>query len=569
MKKGQLLSLVLLFLTYFNAFSVTNSSLPYESLINEYRQLTPTSSRCKLFPYGRTDCGQPLQLFVIDHNSVFNPVRLHELGYIIVFINNGIHPGEPDGMDASLEFCKEILHNNKYYALTEKIVFCVIPAFNIDGALKRSCCSRVNQNGPEEYGFRGNDKNLDLNRDFMKQDSRNTSTLITILHQWNPDVFIDTHVSDGADYQYTMTLISSQHDKMSSVAGEFMKHKLTPEIFSRMASVKDEITTYVNTLDNAEVPDSGIVGFLETPRFASGYTSLFNTFAFITESHMLKPFDQRKKSTLHILECISETAFKYKDEILNIRKSASDADFKASYAYFNYKCDTGSFEKINFKGYTAVSEKSKITTHDRIRYDHAKPFVKPIPFFDHYFPTDSVRIPEFIYIPQAWEPIVKILDNNGVKFSRSQEDSTATVTAFVIDDYKTSPEPYEGHYVHSSIHCHTVTQTIKIRKGDIIIFPRQNSIRYLMEALTPFAGDSFFAWGFFDSILQQKEWFSDYVFEDLAEQILAENPELKKEYENWLSTHSGEDAYSQLYYIYKHSKYFEPEYRVYPVRFGY
>jgi hypothetical protein len=31
--------------------------------------------------------------------------------------------------------------------------------------LNRNSTSRTNQNGPEEYGFRGNARNFDLNRD--------------------------------------------------------------------------------------------------------------------------------------------------------------------------------------------------------------------------------------------------------------------------------------------------------------------------------------------------------------------------------------------------------------------
>lgn len=549
--------------------SQENRSLPYPQLLKEYENLTKQYSWCKLIPYGKTDCGLPLQLFVISRNGIFDPARLHELGYTIVFINNGIHPGEPDGMDASLDFARQTLNDNDKSPLIKKLVYCILPAFNIDGTLRRNNFSRVNQNGPEEYGFRGNDRNLDLNRDFMKMDSQNTLSLISILRKWNPDVFIDTHVSDGADYQYTMTLISTQHDKMNQLTGSFIKKTFTPEIFESMKKKKDAISPYVETFHDSEIPDSGLTAFMETPRFVSGYLSLFNCFAFISESHMLKPFDQRKASTLRIIQSICEISYKHSDEIRELRKRALDADLAASSFYYNWKLDESQKEMISFNGYKAIFEKSAITTHDRLRYDRSQPYTKEIPFYDHFMATDSLPIPKFIYLPQAWENIGRMLEVNHIRITRVREDSSVSAQQFYIEDMKTVSNPYEGHYLHYDIKKRMTTNTILMRKGDFIIDTRQEGIRFIMEALVPDANDSYFAWGFFDSILQQKEWFSAYIFEDLAKQILAENVELNKSYHEWLLTHADEDSYSQLYYIYSHSKYFEKSYRLFPCGFIY
>jgi hypothetical protein len=172
-------------------------------------------------------------------------------------------------------------------------------------------------------------------------------------------------------------------------------------------------------------------------------------------------------------------------------------------------------------------------------------------------------------MPQAWENIGRMLEVHRVQVIRLKEDTTVTALQFYINDFKTTSNPYEGHYLHSNISLSPVTHSITMHKGDYLIDTRQPSIRLIMEALTPNAIDSYFAWGFFDSILQQKEWFSAYVFEDLAKQILAENPELNKSYHTWLLTHRDEDSYSQLYYIYTNSKYFEKSYRLYPFAFIY
>ena len=85
-----------------------------------------------------------------------------------------------------------------------------IPVYNVDGALSRQDTSRVNQNGPEAFGFRGNARHLDLNRDFIKADSLNARTFAQVFTRWDPDVMVDTHTSNGADYQHVVTLIATQ-----------------------------------------------------------------------------------------------------------------------------------------------------------------------------------------------------------------------------------------------------------------------------------------------------------------------------------------------------------------------
>lgn len=548
---------------------ITNHSLTYDELIAEYQRLDKQFESASLIPYGKTDCGESLQLFVISANGINQPKQIHEQNKIVLFINNGIHPGEPDGMDASLRFAKDLLYKEKYRDLLKNVVVCIIPAFNIDGALERNSNSRVNQDGPAEYGFRGNAKNLDLNRDFIKTDALNTRSLKMILHQWDPDVFVDTHVSDGADYQYTMTLISSQHSKASPPIGTYMKDIFTPSLFNSMKAKNDEMTPYVSTLVEEGVPDSGIVAFLETPRFGSGYVTLLNSFSFITETHMLKPFPERVNSTQRFLHSLISICDEKKDAIINARKKAFEYDLDMKTFPLNYEVDLSKKDELLFKGYECNFEKSKVTTGMRLKYDHKKPYEKVIPFYNYYEPKDSILIPRYFYIPQAWENIIRMLDANGVKSTRITQDSISRATTLYIKDYKTTGSAFEGHYLHYKTQTESKLENNKFKKGDYLIDCKQKHIRILLETLMPSAEDSYFNWGFFDSILQQKEWFSAYVFEEIAEKLLAENSQLKSDFVKWQSEHPNEDEYSQLYFVYSHSDYFEKSFKRYPVRLIY
>jgi hypothetical protein len=327
----------------------------------------------------------------------------------------------------------------------------------------------------------------------------------------------------------------------------------------------------VNTADWNDTPDSGIYAFIESPRFLGGYQSLYDCFTFTVETHMLKPFPQRVQSTIRLLTAFIEISNDKSKQILECRKQALaakptfDATHGFKFYYYNWKPDTTKFDKIMFKGYTAEYKDSKVTNGKRLFYNHDKPYKKELRNYKYAVPSDSMRIPNYFVIPQAWSEIVTKLELNGVRCMQSTEDSSATATSLVIDNYETMNHAYEGHYLHHEVTCKSEIQKINIHKGDYLISTSQINYRYCLEVLLPDAVDSYFCWGFFDSILMQKEGFSDYVFEDVADSILTNDPKLKAEFSKWQSENPKADETEQLDYIYKRSNYFEKNYKRYPI----
>jgi hypothetical protein len=181
--------------------------------------------------------------------------------------------------------------------------------------------------------------------------------------------------------------------------------------------------------------------------------------------------------------------------------------------------------------------------------------------------TKATITPNAYVIPQGWHRAIERLKMNDVKMQRLNNDSSLNVTVYRITSYETTPKPYEGHYLHSKVQFNKGKEKIHLLKGDYIIPVQQTAKRYLMETLEPDAPDAFFAWGFFDAILQQKEYFSDYVFEDLAADLLQQQPELRKQLEEKKKTDKAfaKDGEAQLDFVYRHSAYMEPEYMRYPV----
>jgi len=543
-----------------------NTTPTWQETVDTYRNLAKMHPQTKLHEIGYSDGGKPLHLFVINKNGTLEWDQLAMQDKPILLVNNAIHPGEPCGVDASIALCQLLLDpQSKYAHLLDSAVVCILPMYNIGGALNRGCCSRANQNGPEQYGFRGNERNLDLNRDFIKCDSQNARAFNQMFSRLNPHLFVDTHTSNGADYQYTMTMISTQPDKAGPVIGSYMKNTIDPWLYNRMKERNWEMIPYVESIN--KIPDNGIYGFLETPRYATGYAALFNTIAYTSEAHMLKPYEDRVEATLHFLLSLLEFTNANAQEIIVNKAKADKQVQEAQQLPLRWQLDTTVYQSIEFKGYEAEYEKSEVSGALRLKYNRQKPYTKSIKLYNKHTITLSSTIPEYYIVPQAWREVLERLSLNGVEMTSFKSDTLVFAETYYIEDFSSPSQPYEGHYIHHEVACKRVLLNIHVLAGDYLISTHQAKRRYIVESLEPQGMDSFFTWNFFDSMLQQKEWFSDYVFEEEAAQMLQNDPALKSQLEELKLRDPAfaQSNWAQLYYLYQQSKNFEISMNRYPV----
>lgn len=514
---------------------------------------------CQLKAAGLTDSGKPLHIFIIDPTGYFKATDQSERKLPVCMIMNGIHPGEPCGIDASIEFATKKVKNPD-----QNVVYCILPVYNIGGSLNRNSHSRANQNGPESYGFRGNAKNLDLNRDFIKCDSRNALSFSFLYHEWQPEVFIDTHTSNGADYQPTLTLISPFQEKLDPMQAKFLDMEFNPYLYKEMKDKGQEMVPYVNSVD--ESPDKGIAAFTDLPRYSMGYVSLFNTLAFTTEAHMLKPFDDRVTATLNFLETMSTFLVERGDIILEMKRIADKRTKETIPFGYDWKIEN-TMDSIEFPGFTAAYRTSKVTGRDQLVYLQSEPYRKNIAYYTDHVAMGEAKTPKFYVIPQAWKQIIDRLDANAISYQKMKKDTTIAVYSTYVDSFKTVDYPYEGHYLHYETNVNQRKQNITFYAGDYLVSTNQEGRRYLAQVFTAPAEDSFFNWGFFDSVLAQKEYFSDYVYDKTAEEILARNANLRKAFEAKKSNDVSFAGSSreQLNYIYINSDNYEITHKRLPV----
>lgn len=535
----------------------------YQEVIAYYQMLAKRFPQIHLQTIGNTDAGFPLHLVTYSPSRNFNYQQLRAQNIRIILINNGIHPGEPDGIDASMMLIRDLAL--KRITLPDNVILALIPVYNIGGALNRSPYYRVDQNGPDAFGSRGNAQNLDLNRDFIKADSRNALAFQQIYHLTDPDVFIDNHVSNGADYQHIMTLLATQHNKLGGPMGDFLHKTFEPGLYNLMKTKGYDLVPYVNHFGST--PDSGWTEFADGPRYSSGYTTLFHTFGFVPETHMLKPYPQRVKATYALMECFIKFTSEHSEEIKRLREAAKQAVCTQERFPLSWNVDRSVHDSIVFRGYTAGYKPSAISGQPRLYYDRSAPYVKKVKFLNTYTAENFVKKPAAYIIPQGWWAVIDRLKNNQVQYVTLKKDTTIEVEVYKITEYQSYNKPFEKHYLHTNVKVSSSKDSIRFRKGDIYIPMNQTANRYLMEVLEPTAPDSYFAWNFFDTILGQKEGYSPYVFEDTGAEWLSHHPEVKQRLEQKKAADSAfaKSGSAQLEFIFLNSPYAEPEYMRYPV----
>lgn len=539
-----------------------NTTPTYPELIGTYQELAqshPTAAR--LLETGKTDAGLPLHVLVIDPSGKFDPAHSRQQGHLVTMVMNGIHPGEPCGINASITFAERLLDNPE-----EGMVYLIIPVYNVGGALNRSSTSRVNQVGPEEYGFRGNAKNYDLNRDFIKMDAANTSAFTSLFHAWRPHIFVDTHTTNGADYQAPITLIHSTPEKMQRMQGALLERETVPRLYRKMNERGYPMVPYVNTVSGT--PESGIRSFDDLPRYSMGYTSLWNTLSFTTEAHMLKPFEVRVNATLAFLESLHEVAQGQKSTLLALRKSADEKVAETRTFTTSWEL-SGEVDSLLFAGYQVDSLTSAVTGLPRIRYNRDRPYEKKVPWFHAFEPAREFTLPASVIIPQGWTEVIERLAANGIEMETLQEDVTMDVQALYIESFESTETPYEGHALHRNTTYRKRPVTMHFRAGDVQVKCNQAGNRFLAHVLDPSGADSYFNWNLFDAVLRQKEYFSPYLFEETAEKLLKRNTSLAKAFQEKKKTDAdfAANAWEQLYFIYTNSPHYEQSHKRLPYYF--
>jgi hypothetical protein len=553
-------------LTYFEKSNFFGSP-DYATTMEYFQKLTDASENADFIAFGVSPQGRELKALIAAKGKAFTPQLARKQHKSIILIENGIHSGEIEGKDASMLLLREILITKEKENLLDSSVIIVVPIFNVDGHERRSPYNRINQNGPTVQGWRVTAQNLNLNRDFTKADTPEMKALLHLYNYWLPDMFIDTHTTDGADYQYTITYGVTKHKNFTKLQRNWARNVFSPFVESEVTKAGYLIAPYSYPI--ADNFSNGIADWVPSPRYSHGYAAVRNRFGLLIETHMLKPFKDRVFATKALLEAVIKLFNSKAARIISINKKA-DAEIMSKYSagnYFPIRFMTS--HKIGkpfvWKGYKAVKSFGKIAGDSLIEYIH-QPIDIPTTYYELSEITDSVIIPDAYLVPQEWSKLIEILKIHSVKFKRVDKDQKIIADRYKFSNVKFPPKPYEGHF-SPTFDLLEFRDTVTVRKGDYLIPTNQQAIGILIHLLEPKARDSFIHWGLMNIIFERKEYFEMYSMEPIAEKMAESNLQLYEEFTQKVNSDKSfrNNPRERLNFFYKHSPYYDSHYSVYPI----
>ncbi len=540
----------------------------YAETLDYCKRLDAASPMAALISIGTSPQGKEIPMMIVDRDGLKDPVSIREKGRVITLIQACIHPGEPDGKDAAIILLRDMLINNKHRDLLEKSSILFIPIVNVDGHERFGPYNRINQNGPEEMGWRTNAQNLNLNRDFLKADAGEMQQWLKIYSTWLPEFFIDIHTTDGADFQYALTYDIEVFGTLDSGITRWLSNIYEPRITAKMKENGFPIFPYVQ-FRNWHDPRSGLRTGAAPPMISQGYAALQNRPALLIETHMLKDYKTRVDATIqmltHTLFIINHQADNLKTLVEMADKSTAAPAFRKQPHPVSWNTSKTDSTMVDFYGFDYQVLKSDLTGGDWFVYDNTRPMVMKLPFFNKSLPETTVLLPEAYIIPAEWAEVINRMKLHGIKMDILTEPAEITVKSYKFKDYEFRRTPNEGRQMVKT----GLTDTEETRAfpvGSVIVKTNQRTAKVIAAILEPAASGSYVEWGFFNAVFEQKEYSETYVMEKMAREMLEKSPELRKEFEALKSEPDFiSNQWNILNWFYSKTPYWDQQFLKYPV----
>src|SRR5690606_15192576 len=204
--------------------------------------------------------------------------------------------------------------------------------------------------------------------------------------------------------------------------GNYLHTSLMPQLEDSLHQKKWDITPYVNVFN--QVPEIGFTQFMDSPRYSTGYTTMFNTLGMMVETHMLKPYKQRVEGTYELMKTFITIAEKDASTIKMLRKNSIEKYKVGSYYPISWKVDSSKTSTLKFEGFEGEIIPSKITNAQRLKYFRDKPFTKEVTYYNYFKAMDSVTIPSAYIVPKGYWNVIELLELNNIEFKEITNDTT-------------------------------------------------------------------------------------------------------------------------------------------------
>ena len=532
----------------------------YDETVAYLQRLVKASPNLKMVSLGRSAEGRDVWMVIASKDRAFTPEALRRTGKPLILAQGGIHAGEIDGKDAGLMLLRDMTVRGTKRELLDRVNLLFVPIFNVDGHERVSRYSRINQRGPEVSGWRTNARNLNLNRDYMKADAEEMQAMIRGIVTWQPDLYIDLHVTDGAEYQYDITYGWNGTAGHSPAIARWLDTRYRGPVDPHLRAQGHIPGPLIFTDD----PLAGVALGQSDPRLSHGYGDARHLPSILVENHSLKPYDQRVLGTYVFLE---QTLRTVGAEAASLRDAvATDRARRPERVPLAWRVpENAPVTEIEVLGVESRKTLSPVSGGVRMEW-LGRPVTQRAPLRQATEVTASVKPARAYWVPAAWREVIAKLDLHGIPYERLTEPREVEVTMVRLVDPKFAPAQFEGHV--------RVTATEKPERrrerfpaGSVRV-PTDHPLGTLATLLLePSSPDSLFQWGFFHSILSPTEYVEAYVMEPMAEAMMAEDPKLAEEFRAKVESDDKfrADARARLQWFYERTPWYDERARLYPV----
>ncbi|MGI9069470.1 MAG: M14 family metallopeptidase [Pyrinomonadaceae bacterium] len=542
----------------------------YAETIEYSKRLDQASPLIKFQSFGKSGEGRDLPLLIAAEGETFTPEAARRARKPVILIQACIHAGESDGKDAGLALLRDIAITKTRPGLLKHVVVLFIPIYNTDGHERVSPYNRINQNGPAEMGWRTTSTYQNLNRDYMKADTPETRAWLSLWNTWKPDLFIDCHVTNGADYRVNITYHHEHHAGVAPSVLAWERKVIDDRVASATEAAGNIVSWYLEFIDNRDLT-KGIRDFNGSPRFSTGYIPLRNRPGILIETHMLKPYRPRVIGTYDFLRFTLEEVNRDPESLLAAGREADEktlADGRTYDPARRFPLDfelTDKSRPYELKGVEYHTELSEISGVPRVIFG-SKPLDLTVPMYDDFRVKAAVAPPLFYIVPVQWKEAIEVLRAHGLTLQATKEAAAIEVESYRFRNVKWATGPFEGRLM-PSFQVEMVKERRTFPAGSVVVPLAQEWARVAINLLEPEAPDSLVRWGFFNATFEQKEYGEDYVVEKLAREMLASNPQLRQEFETKLASDPSFAANprARLRFFYERSPYWDKQMNLYQV----
>ena len=523
-------------------------------------KLIAQTDKLKKVSLGKSPQGRDIWMIVASQEGADTSTTLAENNKPSVLVQAGIHSGEIDGKDAGMMLLRDIVLGDKGQLLDNaNLLF--VPIFSVDAHERSTQYNRVNQRGPVNMGWRTTSKNLNLNRDYAKADALEMQHMLRAINEWQPDLYIDVHVTDGIDYQYDLTFGYNLPQGLSPASYAWLENSYRPAIESALTNQGHIPGPLVFAIDNTDITQ-GMSLWNPSPRYSNGYGDARHLPTILIENHSLKPYKQRVLGTYVMLEATLKTLGKQATKL----KSAIKQDkFRYSPRVTLTWKEVQQKQGWDFKGIEYHMEKSLISGNEIVRWTGVPKLYPNLTVIGDTVPDIRVTRPSAYYIPPQWSEVIERLQIHGIRMTRLEQSTEMKLNQYTLRDPKFKSTDYEGRQrVITQASLKSVTANLPV--GTVKIDTHQPLGDLAILLLEPQSPDSLLQWGLFNPIFTRTEYIENYAVEPLAAQMLKAEPELQIAFDKALQdSNFAADPKARLRWFYERSPYYDDQYQKYPV----